>query len=75
MKLHKMLNTTRRRAEHMNRSSGLPTLGIIALGTLNIAISTMYSCPPCNLKTVRDIIMKWLTNVKHYKTMCKTQKP
>ena len=64
----------RRRAEHMIRYSGLPTFGVIALGPLNIAISTMYLCPPCNLKIVQDIIMNLLTNVKHYKTMCRTQK-
>ena len=29
-------------AELMNRNSGMPTFGIFALWTLNIAISTLY---------------------------------
>ena len=33
----------RQRAEHINRNSRLPILGVIAILTLNIAISTMYS--------------------------------
>ena len=56
----------------MNCNHGLPTFEVIALWTLNIAIFTMYLCPLCKLKTVGDIFMKFLTNVKHYKQMCRT---
>ena len=59
-------STMRRLAEQINRNSGLPTVGAIALRTLNIAISTVYSYPPYKLKFVRDIIMKFLTNLKHH---------
>ena len=30
-----------------------------------LAISTVYSCPLCKLETVRDILIKLLTNAKH----------
>ena len=33
------LNTIRRRAEHMNRNSGFPTFGVIALCVLTIFVS------------------------------------
>ena len=63
----------RRLAEHMNRNFALPSFGVIVLSTVNIAISTMYSCPLCKLKTVQDI-MKFLANVKHHETTCSPQK-
>ena len=63
-----MCCTMRRRAELRYHNSGLPTFGVIALWTLNIAISTMYKCTLCKLKTVQDIITKFLTNVKHHET-------
>ena len=34
-----MLNTVRRRAEHMNCNSGSPTFGVIALCVLKIFVS------------------------------------
>ena len=51
----------KRRAKHMNCNPGLPTFGVIALRTLNIIISTMYSCPLCKLRTIQDILMQPLT--------------
>ena len=36
----------------MNSKSGLPTFEVIALWTLNIAISILYLCPLSKLKTV-----------------------
>ena len=51
---------------HTNRNSGLPTFWVIALWTLNIAISTIFSCPLYMLKTVWDIFMNYHTNVKHH---------
>ena len=59
----------------MNLNTDLPTFGNISLWTLNIAIATMYLCPLCKLQTILDIFMKFLTNVKHHKRMCKTQEP
>ena len=66
-KLHTNVKHYEAISEHMNPNTGLPTFGVIALWTLNIAISTMYSCPLSKLKTIQDIIMKFLTNVKHHK--------
>ena len=65
----------RRQAEHMNRNFGLPTIGVIALWTLNLAISTMYLSLFFKLKTIPDILMKLLWNVKNHKTTHRTQKP
>ena len=61
-------------AEFMNCNSGLPTFGVIALWTLNIAISTIYLCPLSKLKIIWDIYMKFLTNVKHYERWEDVQK-
>ena len=52
----------------------LPAFGVGALWTLNTAISTMYLCPLCKLKTFGDVTMKLLINVKHHETMCRTKK-
>ena len=60
-------------AELMNRNSGLTTFWVITLWTLNIAISIMYLCLLCKLKTVKDIFMKFFINVKHKKRLCRTQ--
>ena len=48
----------------MSRNSDLPTFGDIFLWTLNIAIFAMYLYPLRKLKTVLNIFMKFLTNVK-----------
>ena len=52
-----MLNTIRGSAEHMNRNSGFPNFGVIALCVLTI------SCPLHNFKTTWHIFMKLDTNV------------
>ena len=42
MKLHtKTLNAMRRHAEHMNRNSGFPTFGVIALCVLTVFVSAL----------------------------------
>ena len=69
-----MQNTMKWRAKHMNCNPRLPTFGVIALWTLKIIISTMYSCPLCKLRTIQDILMQPLTSVKHHDTTCRTQK-
>ena len=34
------------------------------------------SCPLCNYKTVKDILIKLITNIKHYnKWVCRDQEP
>ena len=55
----------RQPAEYMNRNSGLPTFGVIAIWTLYIVISTMHLCPLYKLQTFQDILMKLLKNEKH----------
>ena len=40
--------------------------------TLNITISTLYSCQLHNSDTILDIFTKLHTNVKHHETMCRT---
>ena len=54
----------RRCAEHKNHYYSLSTFEVIAIWTMNIAISTMYLCPLCKLKAVQDVIMKFLQKCK-----------
>ena len=70
-----MLNTIRRRAEHMNRYSCFPTFRVIVLGILKLDISTIHSCPLYILRIVCDIFVKLHTNLKHNNKMCRTQEP
>ena len=42
---------------------------------LVVCPSVTKSCPLCNSKTVRDILMKLYTNVKQHETTCRVQEP
>ena len=44
------------------------------LNIINIENSNFYNVL-CKLESVSDILIKFHTNVKHYKTMCRTQEP
>ena len=70
-----ILNTMRRRTEHMNHNSSFPFFIVIALWILKMAISTIHSCPLYILRIIWDIFVKLHTNVNHNNRICRTQEP